>query len=175
MPPSPPLRIGVAGALGRMGRAVTALVDSRPDLELAALFDRPECAGSRIGERGRRPIGAQADFDRAAIVDADRCAVGTDPLQPGDHVATLWLDRPEARNALGSAFWRDLPLACRAVSLEKDVRALVIAAKGPHFSVGLDLKEFGGNLAGSDASGSRATSNATSAKKERRSVPRASR
>jgi 4-hydroxy-tetrahydrodipicolinate reductase len=34
-----------------MGRAVTALVDSRPDLELAALFDRPECAGSLVGER----------------------------------------------------------------------------------------------------------------------------
>jgi enoyl-CoA hydratase len=88
-------------------------------------------------------------------------------LDLSDHVATLWLDRPEARNALGSAFWRDLPLACRAVSLEKDVRALVIAAKGPHFSVGLDLKEFGGNLAGSDASGSRATSNATTYQKIR--------
>lgn len=34
------IRIGVAGALGRMGRAVAAAVAARPGLELAALFDR---------------------------------------------------------------------------------------------------------------------------------------
>jgi 4-hydroxy-tetrahydrodipicolinate reductase len=33
-----------------MGRAVTALVEQRDDLELAALFDRPESAGQRLGE-----------------------------------------------------------------------------------------------------------------------------
>lgn len=65
-------------------------------------------------------------------------------IEINDHVATLWLDRPESRNALGSAFWRDLPLAAAAVAAEEDVRALVVAARGPHFSVGLDLKEFGG-------------------------------
>ena len=32
------------------------------------------------------------------------------------HVATLWLDREEARNAMGGALWRDLPLAAAAVS-----------------------------------------------------------
>jgi enoyl-CoA hydratase len=57
-------------------------------------------------------------------------------------IATLWLDRPEARNALGKAFWRDLGLAAREIAGLDDVRVLVIAAKGPHFSVGLDLKEF---------------------------------
>jgi enoyl-CoA hydratase len=69
------------------------------------------------------------------------------------HVATLWLDRPEARNALGSAFWRDLPRAATAVAGDRAIRVLVIAAKGPHFTVGLDLKEFGGNfMAGGDDS-----------------------
>jgi len=62
------------------------------------------------------------------------------------HVATLWLDREEARNAMGSALWRDLPLAAAALANERDVRVLIIAAKGPHFSVGLDLKEFGGGF-----------------------------
>jgi enoyl-CoA hydratase len=74
-------------------------------------------------------------------------------------VATLWLDRAEKRNALGSAFWRDLPLAVAAVSDDPSIRVLVVAAKGPHFTVGLDLKEYGGGfLSGKDQS-SRATSN----------------
>ena len=68
-------------------------------------------------------------------------------LEVDQHVATLWLDRAEARNAMGSALWRDLPRAAAAVEAERDVRVLVIAAKGPHFSVGLDLKEFGGGFA----------------------------
>jgi 4-hydroxy-tetrahydrodipicolinate reductase len=36
------LKLGVAGAKGRMGAAVLALVETRADLSLAAAFDRPE-------------------------------------------------------------------------------------------------------------------------------------
>ena len=39
-------------------------------------------------------------------------------------VATLWLDRPEARNAMGPAFFADLPRAMSAVSADRDVRAI---------------------------------------------------
>jgi enoyl-CoA hydratase len=83
-------------------------------------------------------------------------------LDVDTHVATLWLDREEARNAMGSALWRDLPLAAAAVSSVKDIRVLIIAAKGPHFSVGLDLKEFGGGFTSPATSKSRAASNAQS-------------
>jgi enoyl-CoA hydratase len=68
-------------------------------------------------------------------------------LEVDGHVATLWLDREEACNAMGSALWRDLPLAAAAVAADRGIRVLIIAAKGPHFSVGLDLKEFGGGFA----------------------------
>lgn len=69
-------------------------------------------------------------------------------LERDGHVATLWLDRPEARNALGSAFWRDLPLACASLNDDPHVRVVVVAAKGRDFTVGLDLKEMGGSLGG---------------------------
>jgi enoyl-CoA hydratase len=69
-------------------------------------------------------------------------------LQQDEFVATVWLDRPEARNAMGMDLWRDLPRAMAAVSEDNSVRAVVIAAKGPHFSVGLDLKAMGNLLAG---------------------------
>ncbi len=73
-------------------------------------------------------------------------------------VATLWLDRAEARNAMGPAFWADLPRAMEELGTDRAVRAIVLAARGPHFSVGLDLKAMAGVLTGggedaSDASG----------------------
>jgi enoyl-CoA hydratase len=67
-------------------------------------------------------------------------------------LATVWLDRPEARNAMGRALWEDLPRAAAYLREQSDVRVVIIAAKGPHFSVGLDLKEMGGSLA-ADGSG----------------------
>jgi enoyl-CoA hydratase len=68
-------------------------------------------------------------------------------------VATLWLDRPEARNAMGMDLWRDLPRAMDALAGDTGVRAVVIAAEGPHFSVGLDLKAMGGMLSGGGGDG----------------------
>jgi Delta3,5-Delta2,4-dienoyl-CoA isomerase len=69
-------------------------------------------------------------------------------IEQDEFVATVWLDRPEARNAMGPDLWRDLPRAMDAVGGDPTVRAVVIAAKGPHFSVGLDLKSMGSVLSG---------------------------
>jgi enoyl-CoA hydratase len=69
-------------------------------------------------------------------------------IERDGNVATLWLDRAEARNAMGPAFWNDLPLAMGELSEDRAVRAIVIAARGPHFSVGLDLKAMAGMLTG---------------------------
>ncbi|MDO8379833.1 4-hydroxy-tetrahydrodipicolinate reductase [Phenylobacterium sp.] len=43
-----PIRIAVAGALGRMGQAVTAAITARDDLVLAARFDRPGAQGEGL-------------------------------------------------------------------------------------------------------------------------------
>ena len=60
-------------------------------------------------------------------------------------VATLWLDRPEKRNAMGPAFWSDLPRAMVPSSAPTPTCGLVVvAARGPHFTVGLDLKAMAG-------------------------------
>ncbi len=69
-------------------------------------------------------------------------------IEQDEQVATLWLDRPEARNAMGMDLWRDLPRAMAVLTGDASVRVVVIAARGPHFSVGLDLKTMGGLLAG---------------------------
>jgi 4-hydroxy-tetrahydrodipicolinate reductase len=45
MAPAALIRIGVAGALGRMGRVTAGVVNAREDAVLAALVDRPDLAG----------------------------------------------------------------------------------------------------------------------------------
>jgi len=80
-------------------------------------------------------------------------------LEVNGHVATLWLDRPDARNAMGRALFTDLPLAAKEVAANSDIRVLVIAAKGPAFTVGLDLKTMGGNLGASSNAKSSAVAN----------------
>jgi enoyl-CoA hydratase len=72
-------------------------------------------------------------------------------------VATLWLDRAEARNAMGVDLWRDLPRAMAVLSADTTVRVVVVAAEGPHFSVGLDLKAMGSMLTGGDSGGAPAS------------------
>jgi len=74
-------------------------------------------------------------------------------LERDGHVATLWLDSPERRNAMGPALWSDLPPMMEAMSDDDDVRAVVIAAKGPAFTVGLDLKTMGSAVAGDGGGG----------------------
>lgn len=62
------------------------------------------------------------------------------------HVATVLLDRPEARNAMGPELWADLPRMMEALGSDDGVRAVIIAAAGTDFTVGLDLKSFGAAL-----------------------------
>lgn len=99
-------------------------------------------------------------------------------MESGGPVATLWLDRPQARNAMGPEFWADLPRAMAALGEDDDVRAVVLAARGPHFSVGLDLKAMGGLLTGAGgapangAGGTASASPAVRARATRQSVLR---
>lgn len=58
------------------------------------------------------------------------------------HVATVWLDRERKRNAMARAFWTEFPAVMEEVSADDDVRAVIIAAKGPDFTVGLDLMDM---------------------------------
>jgi enoyl-CoA hydratase/carnithine racemase len=57
-------------------------------------------------------------------------------------VATITMNRPEKRNALSSEMMRELNDALHSLSAEPDVRAIVLAANGPAFSAGHDLREL---------------------------------
>jgi enoyl-CoA hydratase len=59
------------------------------------------------------------------------------------HIATVWLDRPDKRNAFAQDFWIDLPEVMSALGTDGETRVVIIAAKGESFTVGIDLKAFG--------------------------------
>jgi enoyl-CoA hydratase len=59
-------------------------------------------------------------------------------VETRDGVSTLWLANPARRNAMGPAFWDELPQA--------------MAMLGDHFTVGLDLAGMASTLAGGEPS-----------------------
>lgn len=58
-----PIRIAVAGALGRMGRAVANAVEADPALAVAARFDRPDASGEGLTSAAEALAGADVVID----------------------------------------------------------------------------------------------------------------
>lgn len=71
-------------------------------------------------------------------------------IEKQNQTATLWLDVPDRRNALGTAFWKELPETMKELEDDPEVRAVVLAGRGRDFTVGLDLKSMMGSLGESE-------------------------
>ncbi len=56
-----------------------------------------------------------------------------------DRIATVTLDRPEARNAQHPPFLEEFDQALAAAAKDRAVRVVVIKANGPHWSAGHDI------------------------------------
>ena len=68
-----------------------------------------------------------------------------------DRIATVTLNRPEARNALSSEVLRLLPETLERAEADDAVDVVILTGADPAFCAGLDLKELGstaGNLGG---------------------------
>jgi len=70
--------------------------------------------------------------------------------QPAPKVARIWLDRADTRNAQDTRLLYALNDAFDRAAQDDDVSVIVLAAKGPHFSSGHDLRERGGHEAMAD-------------------------
>jgi enoyl-CoA hydratase len=57
-------------------------------------------------------------------------------------LATIRLNRPDKRNALTLAMWRDLELAFRLLEQGRGLRCIVVRGAGGNFAAGADLSEF---------------------------------
>src|ERR1700682_3447043 len=68
-------------------------------------------------------------------------------VETKDQVAQVTLIGPGKGNAMGPAFWSEMPEVFASLDADPDVRAIVITGSGRNFSYGLDLPAMGGTLA----------------------------
>ena len=64
-------------------------------------------------------------------------------LEVSDRIATVTLNRPDARNALSTEVLRMLPALMREADAREDVDVVILTGADPAFCAGLDLKELG--------------------------------
>jgi len=83
-------------------------------------------------------MNAQTATAKAAAISPELILLRDDV----DNIAILTLNRPAARNSLSEALLEALGDAFTAIAHEGSVRAVVLAANGPAFSAGHDLKEL---------------------------------
>ncbi len=138
---------------------------AKPRPEKARLREPAQYAGAASLEID--PVTAHTKTSAAAASPR-----GSDPSQelvliarPEPDVALVTLNAPRTRNCLSRAMMAALESAIAGLSAEPDVAAIVLAAEGPAFSSGHDLKELTAHR--SDDDGGRAffaeTMNACSA------------
>ena len=58
-------------------------------------------------------------------------------------VATLWLNRPQVRNAINATLLEELQAALERVEADDALRVLVLRGRGAGFCAGADLSELG--------------------------------
>jgi 4-hydroxy-tetrahydrodipicolinate reductase len=126
MTQSSPVRIGVAGALGRMGRTVAAMVGARDDAVLGPLFDRPELAGRTVD-------GLALTSVAEAVAAADVIVDFTTP-EASVALARAAAERGGLALVIGSTGLSDDQAAAIAAAAER----LPIVATG-NFSLGVNL------------------------------------
>ncbi|GJF17534.1 enoyl-CoA hydratase [Mycolicibacterium cyprinidarum] len=63
-----------------------------------------------------------------------------------DRIAEVTLIGPGKGNAMGPAFWAELPVIFAELDADPEVRAIVLTGSGRNFSYGLDLAAMGGTL-----------------------------
>ena len=72
-------------------------------------------------------------------------------VEIADHIARVTLIGPGKGNAMGPAFWAELPEVFATLDADPEVRAIVLTGSGKNFSYGLDLAAMGATMPGLDA------------------------
>jgi len=61
-----------------------------------------------------------------------------------EQIAHVVMNRPEKRNNMNAAFWRELPEIIKDIDYGSKARVIVLSSTGPHFTGGLDISSFAG-------------------------------
>jgi len=115
------VRVAVAGALGRMGRAVADAVEARPDLDVAARFDRPDAKGEGL-------VGVDAALDAADVV------IDFSTAQASAKLAARCAGRGGPALVIGSTGYSDEQLKAIDTAAEK-----IAIVRSGNFSLGVNV------------------------------------
>jgi len=78
-------------------------------------------------------------------------------VEQEEHIAWLTMNRPEKRNVMGSAFFKELSDHLEKLDRETSIRAVIVKAAGKSFTAGTDLGEAAALLSGEAADQREAT------------------
>jgi len=70
-----------------------------------------------------------------------------------DHIAQVTLIGPGKGNAMGPAFWAEMPVVFAELDANPEVRAIVLTGSGRNFSYGLDIMAMGDTLSATMSGG----------------------
>lgn len=115
------VKVGLAGALGRMGQAVAAAMEGRAGVQLAARFDRPDAAGEGLVSAGE------------ALGACDVIIDFTTPAASAE-LARLCAERGGPALVIGSTGWS----AEQLEQVERAARRIAIVRSG-NFSLGVNV------------------------------------
>ena len=73
-------------------------------------------------------------------------------LEPAGSVLTIWLNRPEAKNALSAEMVDELGAVLDATRDDRSLRTIILRGKGGFFCAGGDIKGFKSGLQGGEPS-----------------------
>ena len=97
-------------------------------------------------QRGRPGAGRSSTTREQTTVTTTWCST-----QVAGHVATITMNRPDVANAQDTALIDGIDHALDLADADDEVRVVILAGTGRHFSSGHDLKELVGGRAGSVA------------------------
>lgn len=116
-----PIKIAIAGALGRMGRAIASVVEADPALDLVARFDRPGAEGEGLVSR------------ETALRLCDVAIDFTTPESSVDLAETAWSNNGP-RLVIGSTGCTDEQLRRIAKAAEQ-----IAIVRAGNFSLGINM------------------------------------
>ncbi|MDM1864331.1 enoyl-CoA hydratase-related protein, partial [Mycobacteroides abscessus] len=108
------------------------------------MADSLHASGSSVSDSLRASGSSVSDSLHASGSSADGWKAFT--VETTGHIAQVTLIGPGKGNAMGPDFWRELPLIFTELDADPEVRAVVLAAAGRHFSYGLDLPAMAGTF-----------------------------
>jgi enoyl-CoA hydratase len=60
-------------------------------------------------------------------------------IEKQDHIAWVFMNRPDKLNACGPEFWKEIIEVMREMDTDDDVRVVILAGRGKAFTTGIDL------------------------------------